>query len=83
VQGVEAVVGRQGTPALEDADDVVLDVRSLGLRQAEAAGLEEGGALLECFGVGVDGALGLALGSQGPLEGADKWVYLGSALALR
>ncbi|HZD69319.1 MAG TPA: hypothetical protein VFA45_10520 [Actinomycetes bacterium] len=78
VQGAEPVVGRRGSPSLQDGDEVVMDVGCAGIGKATAANVEERRELLEGLEIGVDGALGPALGPHEPFEGTDKWVYPGS-----
>jgi hypothetical protein len=82
VQRPEAVVGGRWPPTLDHVDDVVLDVGGGGVRQAAPALAEERAELFERLEVGLDdGAPGLALCPQGPLEGAYKGSILASAWA--
>jgi hypothetical protein len=69
VQGAEAVVGGGRPPTLQDVNDVVLNVGGGGVGQTPPALVQERAELFERLEVGVDSALGLALGPEGPLEG--------------
>lgn len=66
VQGAEAVVGGGRPPTLQDVNDVVLNVGGGGVGQTPPALVQEPAELFERLGVGVDGALGLALGPERP-----------------